>query len=388
MPILPTPNTIALQHSDQLMQLIRQAIHQDPGYLSFARYMEMALYTPGLGYYSAGSHKLGKEGDFITAPEISPLFAQCIAIQCQQIFNALGPHADMLELGAGTGKLASDLLKELERLGCLPQHYFILEISAELRERQHQTLKTTCPHLLHRIEWLDRLPETPIQGIIFANEVLDAMPVHCFRLDKGEIKEKCVTLIDDKLAWVLTPPTTPALTDSVMQIQQDNPLINGYESEVNLMLPAWIQTLADTLKQGVLLLIDYGYGRHEYYHPDRQQGTLLCHYQHHRHADPLILPGLQDITAHIDFTSVVESAANAGLMLAGYTTQAAFLLACGLLDLTINTSSEKEKYQQNQSIKLLTLPSQMGEIIKVMALSKDLETPLLGFSLHDRRHNL
>lgn len=370
-----------------LVELLQQEIQRSGGAISFARFMELALYAPGLGYYSAGRHKLGKEGDFVTAPEISPLFAQCVARQCQQVLNELG-GGDILEFGAGTGVFAKDLLLELEQLDCLPARYYILEVSADLRSRQQDLLHTHCPHLIERIQWLDRLPSA-FQGIIFANEVMDAMPVHLFHIQNQAIQEKCVTWRDEQFAWALTQPTTHELTDAVAAIQEECSLANTYESEINLNLSAWIRSLADFLTQGVILLIDYGYGRREYYHPERSMGTLMCHHQHKRHADPLILVGEQDLTAHVDFTMVAESAVQAGLTVAGYTTQSAFLLSCGLLELANHPNlSARELANQNQAIKLLTLPSQMGEIVKVIALCKDIEAPLNGFSLFDRRRDL
>lgn len=386
---LPTPDPVALEQCKSLTELIRQEIERSGGYISFARYMELALYAPGLGYYSAGARKFGEKGDFVTAPEISPLFAKCVAKQCQPILAAIS-HGDILELGAGSGIFAKDLLIELEKLHALPNNYFILEISAELRERQQQFLQTHCPHLVSRIHWLDTLPINGISGIIFANEVMDAMPVHCFRIDENEITERCVTWDKDKFSWHMATPTTPELISRVKAIQEECALAIGYESEVNLMLTAWIATLVNTLKEGVILLFDYGYARHEYYHPDRYQGTLMCYYQHHRHDDPFSLVGLQDMTAHVDFTAVIESATNHGATLAGFTTQASFLLACGLLELASNekTLFSAEHFQQNQAIKRLTLPSQMGELIKVMGLANNFDLPLLGFSLHDRRRDL
>jgi SAM-dependent MidA family methyltransferase len=380
MATLPTPNETALAHSQQLLDLVCQEIATADGAISFARFMELALYAPGLGYYSAGSHKLGRQGDFITAPEISPLFAKCIAKQCQQIFSELD-RGDILEIGAGSGKLACDLLQELAQ-------YFILEISADLRAKQQDLLQQTCPNLCKRVQWLDTLPASHFQGVIVANEVMDALPVHIFQIDNQAIKERCVTIENDQLAWQLTTPTTPALTNQVNIIQELHPLENGYTSEINLLLAPWIKSISGILKKGVMLLFDYGYGRKEYYHPERNTGTLMCYYQHRRHENPFELVGLQDITAHVDFTQVVESAMDADLDLAGYTTQAAFLLACGITEFATDDLNAVEQYQQGQAIKLLTLPSQMGEAIKVMGLSKDFDTSLLGFSLYDRRKDL
>lgn len=379
---LPIPDHDALLHSEKLIEHIRLAINESNGSISFAQFMEVALYTPGLGYYSAGAHKIGKGGDFTTAPEISPLFAQCIARQCQQVLSSLGA-GDILEVGAGSGAFAKDILTELEEIGTLPTHYFILEVSADLRARQKEFLSDNCPHYLNRIVWLDHLP-AQLSGIIFANEVMDAMPVNCFLIDDEGIKERQVTWEQNKFTWYNAPAR-----DELKNRLNDLTLPTRYESEVNLRLPGWIHSLSEALTKGVILLIDYGYGRNEYYHPDRMEGTLMCFYQQHKHSDPFKYVGLQDITAHVDFTNVIESAYEADLSLGGYTTQAGFLLSCGLLDLaTQNTHANKERLQQNQAIKILTLPSQMGEIVKVMALVKNFKTPLLGFGLYNRERDL
>jgi len=384
---LPTPDPTAQAYSDKLSEIIRQEIIQAGGFITFARFMELALYAPGLGYYSAGQHQFGKGGDFITAPEISPLFSQCVAQQFKQILCELG-KGDILELGAGTGVFAKDLLLELEVLDNLPEHYFILEISAELRARQKKILSLHCPHLLPRITWLDSLP-TAMDGIIVANEVLDAMPVHCFSIDNSGIKERCVTWDKDHFTWLLTAPTTPTLAQSISLLLQEYALPKGYESEINLGLSAWIKSIAASLNRGVILLFDYGYGRAEYYHAERKMGTLMCYYQHQRHDDPFKLIGLQDMTAHVDFTTVVDTAATAGYALAGYTIQAAFLLNCHLLELAQKkVITSIAQFNQIQAIKKLTLPSEMGELIKVMALSKNYTKQLCGFPLPDRRRDL
>jgi SAM-dependent MidA family methyltransferase len=388
MTTLPIPSAAALQHSAKLQELLQQETARSGGYITFARFMEIVLYAPGLGYYSAGNQKFGTTGDFITAPEISVLFAKCIARQCQEILNQLG-GGDILELGAGSGKFAADLLLELEQADALPHHYYILEVSADLRAKQNHYLEVTCPHLLKRLRWLDQPPTQPLRGIIFANEVLDALPAHCFHIDDHKTKERCVTFSNNQLSWISTPPTTTELTHQLVDIQKQHLLADGYESEINLMMPALINTLNDSLQQGVILLFDYGYGRSEYYHPDRHMGTLMCYYQHHRHTDPFKYIGLQDITTHVDFTTLAETASDAALTVAGYTTQASFLLACGIIELAaVEKLSPLEQYQQNQAIKLLTLPAQMGELIKVMALTKKYDEPLLGFSLYDRRQDL
>lgn len=366
--------------SEKLSDLIRQDIENAGGSISFARFMELALYSPNLGYYSAGTTPFGHNGDFITAPHISPLFSRCLARQFQPLLHEL--H-HILEIGAGSGVFAKDVLLELEKLGNLPENYFIYEISPVLRETQKQLFQLECPHLLARIHWLEKLPQD-FTGIIFANEVLDALPVHCFQVEEEGIKERSVGFNNNEFHWILTNPIKEIL-DRLYQEEISLPV--GYASEINLAAPVWIKELGHTLKKGVVLLFDYGYGRREYYHPDRTQGTLMCFHQHQQHSNPFAYIGLQDITAHVDFTAVVESAIDAGFSLAGYTTQAGFLLACGLLEL-VEQSSAVEQYQTNQAIKKLTMPSQMGEIIKVMGLSKDFEVPLLGFALHDRRKDL
>ena len=387
MTTLPAPSSAARIHSEKLIAHIQREIQLAGGLIDFAHFMNLALYAPGLGYYTAGTHKLGRSGDFVTAPEISPLFAKCLAKQFQAILITLDKK-DILEFGAGSGIFAKDLLLELEQLNSLPQHYYILEVSAELRDRQLRRFAAECPQFLSRIIWLDSLPKTPFTGIIFANEVLDAMPVHRFEWSENKIKECCVAWENKQFIWQNQTPSA-ALQERVAAILQECVLPDFYRSEVSLMQGAWIHSIADILQQGVLFLVDYGYGRHEYYHPERQDGTLTCFYQHHHHHNPFTLIGLQDITAHVDFTYVAESADQAGLQVVGFTSQAAFLLACGLLEISeLSSHHEIDKYTNNQAIKTLTLPSQMGEIVKVMALGKQVEIPLSGFALQDRRGNL
>jgi SAM-dependent MidA family methyltransferase len=386
---LPIPSNEALELSKKLFQSIRDEIIRSPvGSISFARFMEMALYAPGLGYYCAGSQKLGKSGDFITAPEISPLFSRCIARQCQQVLDIV-EDGDILEIGAGTGKMACDLLLELERFNNLPRRYYILEISADLRARQKQMLATIVPHLYERVRWLNDLPKN-FSGIIVANEVMDALPVTCFRMQNNEAKERRVSFKNKFFSWTVSAEDCSELCEKINLIESGNgKFADGYESEVNLLLPKWIEAIGGCLREGLVLLLDYGYGRREFYHPDRSRGTLMCHYQHHRHEDPFQLLGLQDITAHVDFTTIAESALNAECQVAGFTTQAAFLLACGLLDLAEEQElSPREEYQQTQAIKVFTMPAQMGELIKVIALTKKIDLRLIGFQMQDRRKDL
>ncbi|MBV8803032.1 MAG: SAM-dependent methyltransferase [Gammaproteobacteria bacterium] len=383
---LPISDPVALEHSNKLTKFIRQEMSRENDILNFERFMELALYAPGLGYYSAGQHKLGEFGDFLTAPHISPLFAKSIARQFQQILLEI-PDGDILELGAGTGLFAKDLLLELEKLNILPKQYFILEVSADLRERQKKLLVESIPHLIHRIQWLDALPSHKINGIIFANEVLDALPVRLFHINEQGINERCVTWRNNQFAWQFIP----ADFDFKQKIQ---PLLQNiskipYESELNVRLFAWVQSILSVLNAGIILLLDYGYTRAEYYHPDRQMGTLMCFLQHKKHDNPLDLVGLQDITAHVDFTRVIESVSLDECSLAGFTTQADFLLSCGLLSIAEKEiSSPLSQYKQAEAIKKLIFPGEMGELIKVMALSKQVSVPLVGFQFKDRRHEL
>ena len=367
------------------MMSIREHINQEieaaGGKINFARFMELALYAPGLGYYNASSEQIGQTGDFITAPEISPLFAQCLAKQCQQVLTQIGP-ADILEFGAGNGTMAATILQTLAQLDCLPQHYFILELSANLRQRQKQTLSEICPEYLARVVWLDRLPSTDFKGVILANEVLDAMPVHRFRIDTDIIQEYFVALDQDQFIWQLAEASNPNLIEQIIAIKEHIAETTPYDSEINLALPAFINSLSDILAQGLILLIDYGFPGREYYHPQRHMGTLMCHYQHRTNHDPLQRVGEQDITAHVDFTAVAEAADAQNLHVAGYTQQAAFLLSCGILDMVANNVDNAA------AVKRLTSPQEMGELFKVMALTRDLDLPLLGFNLLDKRGNL
>lgn len=387
---LPEPDAEALDHCRLLTDHIRQVIDTSGGVIDFARYMELALYAPGLGYYSAGAAKLGASGDFITAPEISALFGRCLARQCYDILGAMG-SGDILELGAGSGRLAVDLLEELERLNLLPGRYLILELSADLRARQQQLINDRIPHLCDRVEWLDRLPEQPIRGVVIANEVLDALPVHCIQLDENGMHEMVVAVDGDGFTWQQRP-----LNDRLEQAfrgllaELPGPLPGAYRTEINTGLHDWFAAIAGTLATGVMLFIDYGYPRAEYYHPQRDSGTLICHYRHRAHEDPFLYPGLQDISASVDFTRLAEAAVDCGLDVAGFTTQAHFLLGCGLDTLLAEAASgdEKQYAALSREVKLLTLPSEMGERFKVMALARDFDGRLAGMRQADFRHRL
>lgn len=380
---LPSPTADEQTHSGKLREHIRAEIGASGGAISFARFMQLALYAPGLGYYVAGQHKFGASGDFVTAPELGSLFARCLARQCRQILVALA-GGDILETGAGSGILATDLLVELELLGGLPKHYFILELSAELRTRQAETLRQKASHLLERVHWLDALPPQ-FHGIVLANELLDAMPVERFKVTENGINQLHVAWDDDRFTW-REKPADMAIRTRIEPLA----LAPDFTSEVNLTAEAWVRSAADILQQGVLLLIDYGFPRAEFYHPQRTRGTLICHYRHRAHHDPLILVGLQDITAHVDFTAMAEAGTASGLALLGYTSQAAFLIGGGLEQLVAMSEPENTRahLELTQQIKKLTLPHEMGELFKVMALGRGMQEPLPGFSIQDRRGRL
>ena len=376
---LPPPTAEEQAHSDRLVRLIVDEIAASDGKISFARFMELALYAPGLGYYVAGKYKFGAQGDFVTAPEIGSLFARCLAHQCQTILTNM-EGGDILEVGAGSGVLAADLLLVLEAADALPEHYFILELSADLCERQAEMLLQKAPHLVDRVHWLDALPDS-FRGIVLANELLDATPVERFRVTESGLNQIHVAWENNRFVWQEQP------IDTTIQLPT---LPVGYVSEINLHAEAWVRSLGDILKQGVILLIDYGFPRAEFYHPQRSQGTLMCHYQHRAHDDPFILVGLQDITAHVDFTAMAEAGTDAGLSLLGYTSQAAFLLGNNLDQIVaVSDPNDVRKHLElTQQIKKLTLPHEMGELFKVMALGRGMKEPLRGFSVQDRRGRL
>lgn len=384
---LPEPNSVALRRSQALTLEIQQQIAANNGRISFASFMQLALYHPEFGYYNAETLELGARGDFTTAPEISPLFAYCFARQAREILNNLAAD-HILELGAGSGMFAKDLLTELKQLNALPKYYFIYEISPALRKKQQILLSEHCAHFATQIIWLDDLPQD-FSGVIIANEVLDALPVRRFHCDET-IKEACVSWDGNKFVWELLPATDEFALE-VSRICNTYSLPNGYQSEINWDLIKFIHSLTNSLQRGVILFADYGYGQEEYYHPERARGTLTCFYQHRRHENPLILPGLQDITAHVDFTRVIDIAADQACSLAGYTSQATFLMACGLLNIASEiekTLTPAQEFQLHQAIKQLTMPTEMGERIKIMAISKGFDADLMGFRLQDRRREL
>jgi len=388
---LPPPSVDALDQSVRLLELVAADIDAGGGWIPFSRYMERVLYAPGLGYYSGGARKFGPGGDFITAPEITPLFGQALAAQIEQLMLASAPQ--VIEVGAGTGLLAVDLLLELEARGCLPEHYGILELSGELRARQIETLAQKAAHLAPRVRWLEELPEC-FSGVVVANEVLDVMPVHLLASRADGLFERGVSLALDaegalRLCWA-DVPATGAVRDAAQALALPVPREGEYVTELNLAGAAWVSAWAERLETGALLLIDYGYPRAEYYLPSRSSGTLLCYYRHHAHGDPFLWPGLNDITAFVDFTSVADAAFEAGLDVGGYTTQAQFLFNCGVLEcLARRGPPEKADYiRAARAVQRLTAPQEMGELFKVLALSRGIDQPLLGFMRGDRVHTL
>jgi SAM-dependent MidA family methyltransferase len=383
---LPVPDSDAFAHSENLTTLVAEAIAKEGGWISFARFMELVLYAPGLGYYSGGAHKFGAAGDFVTAPEMTPAFAQTLATQAVQVMNESQPH--ILEVGAGSGRLAADLLAELAQRESLPERYAILELSGELRERQRQTLAATVPALLPRVDWLDRLPAR-FDGLVLANELLDAMPVHLVRWLPDSIVERGVAFDEQRFIWE-DRSATGALHTRAKSLATEGVPQDDYLSEIGLAAAAWTASWGTILGRGALLLIDYGFPRREFYHPQRSTGTVMCHYRHHAHPDPFYLPGLQDITAHVDFTAIAEAGTEAGLDFLGYTTQAQFLFNCGLTEVLSRTPADDPRRYlplANAAQKLIS-PAEMGELFKVIALGRGISAPLLGFIAGDRSATL
>ena len=384
---LPQPSPEALAQSGHLVDHLRSLIDSQGGWISFATYMAEALYTPGLGYYSGGAHKFGPGGDFITAPELTPLFGQALASQVQQIMDLSAPQ--VIEAGAGTGLLAADLLLELERRGALPERYAILEVSGELRERQFDTLAAKVPHLASRVHWLDGLPER-FSGALVANEVLDVMPVHLIAWRPEGIFERGVALGDEgNFVWA-DQPATGKVAEAAAALGLALPEEGEYVSELNLAGRAWVAEWAARLDQGAMLLVDYGYPRAEYYLPSRSTGTLLCYFRHHAHGDPFLWPGLNDITAFVDFTAIAEAGFDAGLDVLGYTDQANLLFNCGVLECLARRAPEEgtDYIRAAKALQRLTGPHEMGELFKVIALGRGISQPLIGFLRGDRLHAL
>ncbi|MDB6082574.1 MAG: hypothetical protein JWN43_455 [Gammaproteobacteria bacterium] len=382
-------STEEVVHSERVRALIAAEISAAGGWISFERYMDLALYAPGLGYYSAGADKMGSGGDFTTAPEVSPLFGACIARQCEEVLREI-EGGSILEVGAGTGRLAVDTLSRLETLGRLPLHYDILEVSADLRSRQQNLLRRCVPHLLERIRWLEALPDDPFDGVILANEVLDALPVVRFRWREAECEELGVAVSDGAFAWS-AKPSDPAMTETCRTLAAAaGGWEVGYVSEYCPRLGVWARTIVQSLRKGVALWFDYGLPRPQYYLPERHDGTLICHFRQRAYEDPFIRPGLQDISAWVDFTALAQGCGTAGCELAGFTTQAYFLAGLGIDHemRAIAGGNENQFARLANQAKQLMLPGQMGERFKAMAWTRGFDRELSGFALQDLRHTL
>jgi SAM-dependent MidA family methyltransferase len=384
---LPNPTAEARAVSDALLENLHSRIEQAAGCLPFDAFMNAALYEPGLGYYSNGLMPFGEQGDFVTAPESGSLFGRCLARCLASVLEQLKLGV-IMELGAGSGALAADLLTELHSLNALPERYYILERSAAMRSLQEGRLSEQIPALMERLEWLDSLPAQPFSGVVFGNEVADALPVKRFRWNNGRVTELGVCRQNQQLS--VCGRRASEIEERVAQLARIGRWEGDYRSEYCPTLPAWVNSLTDVLAQGVLLFVDYGYGRAEYYHPQRSSGTLLCHYRHRAHDNPFWLPGLQDITAFVDFTTIAEAANAAGMRLEGFTSQARFLAACGIDELLTEASSDDTRrfLQLSNETKRLMLPGEMGERFKVIGFSRRLPGAVRGFDSHDLRSRL
>ncbi|MYM28954.1 class I SAM-dependent methyltransferase [Duganella sp. CY15W] len=381
---LPVPSSDALAASHALQNLIAAEIASNAGAISFARYMELALYAPGLGYYSGGSAKLGKDGDFTTAPELSPLFGAALAQVAAAIIAQSAPQ--ILEFGAGTGKLAFDILTELAAAGVQVARYYIVELSGELRGRQQETLRD-----FPQVVWLDALPDS-FDGVVFGNEVLDAMPVHLVIKHPDGWQELQVTVADGRFQYLEVPASDDLLQQVARQIPEHAQLPVGYVTELHGIACSFMATLSRMLMQGranAAFLFDYGFPAHEYYFDQRATGTLMCHYRHHAHPDPFYYPGLQDITAHVDFTAMALAAQEAGAEVLGYLNQSGFLIGAGIGELLLRTdSADAAAYlPQARAMQKLVSPAEMGELFKVLAVGKGVELPD-AIVLQDRTHRL
>ncbi len=368
--------------------VIRAAIRQAGGQLPFDQFMQLALYAPGTGYYVNGRRKLGAAGDFITAPDISPLFGQCLANQCAELLETLG-NGDLLEFGAGSGQMAASILRHLHALDRLPEHYLILDTSPDLQAQQRACLAQAVPDLLPRITWLDRLPATGWRGIVLANELLDALPVHRVHYTGTTWQEEYVTWQQHRLQSIRGPIQSPGLAQATDRIPTEL-LPDGYQTEINLRLAPWLSAITERMAQGALILIDYGYTANEYYHPERTNGTLLCYHHHQAHTDPYQRVGQQDITAHVNFSEVAHAGLDAGLQLAGFTTQAQFLLGTGLTDLLqqARQAHPEDEAALLAAVRQFTLPTTMGERFKVIGFNQNLTYHWRGLAGADQSARL
>ena len=382
---LPPPSLEARVHGEQVLAHICAAIDEAGGWISFADYMGVVLYAPGLGYYSAGARKFGAAGDFVTAPELTPLFGAALATAAADVIDRL-PDADLIELGPGSGRLAADLLKALAAKGRLPRRYRLLEVSADLAARQRERLRERAPALLPRVDWIEMLPAR-WRGLMIANEVLDAVPPHLIARQRGAWFERGVSLAGGRLALADQPLAPGALRDAA---RAAFPPEGDYVSEINPAAQALIRSLAERCDAGVLLLIDYGFPAAEYYHPQRASGTLVAHYRHRVAHDPLLMPGLCDLSAHVDFSAIARAGVAGGMTVGGYATQARFLINCGILDALASCGDPQTSayLRQAAAVQKLLSPAEMGELFKVLALVRGVDGELVGFSDGDQGHRL
>ncbi|MDR6412680.1 class I SAM-dependent methyltransferase [Paraburkholderia terricola] len=386
---LPAPGPSALAQSEALLARIRAELEAAGGWLPFDRYMELALYAPGLGYYSGGTRKFGLRGDdgsdFVTAPELSPLFAATLARPLAEALQASGTR-EVMEFGAGTGKLAAGLLNALDALGTPFERYSIVDLSGELRERQRETIEAAAPALAAKVRWLDALPER-FEGVVIGNEVLDAMPVRLFASGGGAWSERGVVWRDQTLAFDDRPVSAAADIALLSEIETAG---DDYVTETHDAARAFTRTICTMLARGAAFFIDYGFPRHEYYHAQRAQGTLMCHYRHRAHGDPFVYPGLQDMTAHVEFTGIAEAGIDAGADLLGFTSQARFLLNAGITEALseIDPADTARFLPAANAVQKLLSEAEMGELFKVIAFSRGLDDTLRAFSNGDRSHTL
>jgi SAM-dependent MidA family methyltransferase len=382
-------HSTALEHSARMRDLLAAEISAAGGWLSFERFMDLALYAPGLGYYSGGAQKLGEGGDFTTAPEVSSLFGACVAVQCAEVLRNLSAGS-VLEIGAGSGRLAADLLARLESMDQLPDNYWILEVSADLRQRQREYLEKRLPQLRHHVHWLDRPPADSFDGVILANEVLDALPVARFRWHASAVEELGAEIRERQFAWAARPANAAMLHVCRELVEVSGPWSDGYVSEYCPRIGAWTRAVTEPLRHGAVLWFDYGLPRRQYYLPERRDGTLVSHFRHRLSNDPFANIGLQDISAWVDFTRVAEASREAGFELAGFTTQAHFLAGLGIdQEMRLAAGGDENLFARlaNQARQLM-MPGEMGERFKAMAWLRGLDMPLSGFALLDLRHSL
>ncbi|MGE0384449.1 MAG: class I SAM-dependent methyltransferase [Gammaproteobacteria bacterium] len=386
--LLPAPDPVAAAHGARVAAAIRAAIDAAGGSIGFDEFMRLALYAPGLGYYQAGAARFGTGGDFTTAPELSPVFARCLARQIREWLDAIGPGARILEFGAGSGRLAQDLLDELARSGGTAPGYDILEVSADLRARQRERL--AAGHA--GVAWLDRLPAAPWDGVVIANEVLDAMPVVRLRRQGEAVEELRVGTDGAGFAWRTAPASAADRAGlEAIEVALGTPVAQGQVVELCPMFGPWLAALAAVVRRGAVLLVDYGGSRAESHHPGHRDGNLVCHYRHRMHADPLVLAGLQDLSCAVDFSAVADAACAAGFDLAGYATQAHFLIGCGLDEVlgSLQELPHGQALRLASQARTLVLPGEMGERFKALVLTRGLpDRPWRGFSFADHRARL